>query len=453
MSDDDRRIVILSQAQDGSKYPLDIVHVSEEMSIRTGPTLVEAPANMTDDDIRQCVFVGGQWIRRQRQRKLGDPFPYELFWAGVIGGKSGYAKANREILLRLANTVRIQVGPDVFPRHPGSDLDPYDYARIHPLCDVSVNPGAPMLRFHPPITEHVARYSICWTMMETQTLHPDMRDKLNENYHECWVPTRWNQGLFKDNGVVIPIYVMPLGVNTHLYRHDAPGDLPEMRLLTTHHAGTMEVPSGFRVLTVGTPTFRKNYELTALAFAKAFEGQKDCALIVATTWQADFDEILSGIAKLHPRCRIYALEGGLSEHGMAALYRHCHVYISTSHGEGWDLPLCEAAACGLPVIASATTAHLDLCSNENSFIVEPEGKAPFFGSKKVSGWFEDQEFSTFGQKSLDQCVEHLRFIRDHYDEARNKAYRLRSMIECQYTWEHAAEHVLDRLMQISGGCR
>jgi hypothetical protein len=290
-------------------------------------------------------------------------------------------------------------------------------------------------------------------MMETQTLHPMMRGMLNDNYHEVWVPTPWNQGLFKDNGITIPIYVMPLGVNARLYRPDAPGDLPEMRLLTTDQAGRMEVPHGFLVLSVGVPTFRKNYPLAALAFAKAYEGQKDCALVLGTTWQADQDDILAGIARLHNKCRIYAMEGNLSEPQMAALYRNCHVYISTSLGEGYDLPLVESAACGLPVIASATTAHLDLCNDDNAFTFEPEGKAVVPGSEKVLAWFEGQEFSTFGQKSLDQCVAHLRFVRDHYDDAKMKAIRFRAMIEARYTWEHSTEHVLNRLVQICGGSR
>ena len=46
---------------------------------------------------------------------------------------------------------------------------------------------------------------------------------------------------------------------------------------------------------------------------------------------------------------------------MAALYQHHQVkgLISLTHGEGFGLPLLEAAACGLPICATNWSAHTE----------------------------------------------------------------------------------------------
>ena len=46
---------------------------------------------------------------------------------------------------------------------------------------------------------------------------------------------------------------------------------------------------------------------------------------------------------------------------MAGLYTHpkIHAYVSTTHGEGFGLPLFEAAAHGLPIAATDWSGHLD----------------------------------------------------------------------------------------------
>ena len=42
---------------------------------------------------------------------------------------------------------------------------------------------------------------------------------------------------------------------------------------------------------------------------------------------------------------------------LPSLYAAATHYVSLSHGEGWDMPLCEAAASGLAVIAPRHTAY------------------------------------------------------------------------------------------------
>lgn len=64
------------------------------------------------------------------------------------------------------------------------------------------------------------------------------------------------------------------------------------------------------------------------------------------------------------KCKVYLLHGYMTNEEMTALYRNPKIkaYISLTHGEGFGLPLFEAAYNELPVIAPAWSGHLDfLC--------------------------------------------------------------------------------------------
>ncbi|MCJ2035204.1 glycosyltransferase family 4 protein [Methylobacterium sp. J-068] len=52
--------------------------------------------------------------------------------------------------------------------------------------------------------------------------------------------------------------------------------------------------------------------------------------------------------------------GGLSSHGLAALLRSGTALLMPSFAEGYGLPVVEAAACGLPVIASDLAVHREI---------------------------------------------------------------------------------------------
>tara|TARA_R110002110_G_scaffold125184_6_gene302913 strand:- start:1678 stop:2952 length:1275 start_codon:yes stop_codon:yes gene_type:complete len=66
------------------------------------------------------------------------------------------------------------------------------------------------------------------------------------------------------------------------------------------------------------------------------------------------------------KCKIYLLHGDMSEEEMHALYKHPKLKASVSfaHGEGFGLPLFEAAYSGMPIIATGWSGQLDFLCDE-----------------------------------------------------------------------------------------
>ena len=122
-------------------------------------------------------------------------------------------------------------------------------------------------------------------------------------------------------------------------------------------------------LTVGTWIPRKNLENTIKWFVEEFYDQ-EIGLIVKTSLAKNSlrDRQVAEIRLkdlLHTysgrKCKVYLLHGDLSESEMVSLYQHPKVkgLINIGHGEGFGLPMFEAAYSGLPVITCGWGGQCD----------------------------------------------------------------------------------------------
>jgi glycosyltransferase involved in cell wall biosynthesis len=68
------------------------------------------------------------------------------------------------------------------------------------------------------------------------------------------------------------------------------------------------------------------------------------------------------------KCKLYLLHGDMNDDEMHALYTHpkINALLSLTHGEGFGLPLFEAAYSGLPTIAPGWSGQLDFLVNKNT---------------------------------------------------------------------------------------
>ena len=118
----------------------------------------------------------------------------------------------------------------------------------------------------------------------------------------------------------------------------------------------------FNFLTVAQWSPRKNLEETVMAFTQEFQNE-EVGLILKTELSngSHIDreatterlQMLLNHTVQNRKCKVYLFHGSLSDAEMVSLYKNKNVsaYVSTSHGEGFGLPVFEAAQHGVPVIA------------------------------------------------------------------------------------------------------
>ena len=133
----------------------------------------------------------------------------------------------------------------------------------------------------------------------------------------------------------------------------------------------LDLSTKFNFVTMAQWGPRKNIEALVKWFLDEFHDDEDVGLIVKTSEKNNssidrenvFNRLKDFVEKNYPekKCKLYVLHGYLTESEVKALFAHKKVkaYCTTTHGEGWGLPMFEAAIEGLPVIASEWSAYTD----------------------------------------------------------------------------------------------
>jgi len=210
----------------------------------------------------------------------------------------------------------------------------------------------------------------------------------------------------------------------------------------------LDLKYDFNFLAISQWSPRKNIEKTVEWFVEEFIDQKVGLVLklnIAKNCNIDKHYTLQKIKSLlskenykKRKCSVHVLHGYMTEEEMRGLYTHPKIkaLISITHGEGFGLPLLEAAQSGLPIIATDWSSYLDFLYVEEARKGKKK-KRPYFGRvdydlkpvQKEAVWdgiIQEDALWAFPQQGSFKMK--LRDFRKNYQRQVNTAKKLRASI-------------------------
>jgi glycosyltransferase involved in cell wall biosynthesis len=127
------------------------------------------------------------------------------------------------------------------------------------------------------------------------------------------------------------------------------------------------------LLAVGTICRRKNQVALVRAFARwaSRKQARPYRVVIVGKAEGVMNALRAEIGRLGLDSSRIALLGSVAGEHLPCLYRGAEALVNTSLYEGFGLPVVEAMACGLPVIASGTSCFPEIAGNAARY-VDPE---------------------------------------------------------------------------------
>lgn len=179
------------------------------------------------------------------------------------------------------------------------------------------------------------------------------------------VPSQHAKQCLVNSGVISkPLYVVPESYSSAIVAPDLQTD-------------NFEFKTSFNFLLFGQLTGnnpnndRKNMFNTVKWICETFKDDPDVGIVIKTNIGTNTKidrNIVSNILKTllievrkGPSPKVYLLHGDMDDETVASLYRHKQIkaLVALTRGEGFGLPILEAVASGLPIIATGWSGHLD----------------------------------------------------------------------------------------------
>lgn len=199
--------------------------------------------------------------------------------------------------------------------------------------------------------------------VETDICNPTWIDGCNK-MNAIIVPSKFTRGVLEKSGKInVPVYVVPEWFMPEIVNDNPPLDL--------------DFRTDFNFLIVSQLTAanslsdRKNISDTIRWICETFADDKSVGIVIKTNSsrgttmdKAITTQTLQNVLKevrASSKVPVYLMHGNMTNEEISSLYKHPKIkaLVSLTRGEGFGLPLLEAAAAGLPVVSTDWSAHTE----------------------------------------------------------------------------------------------
>ena len=279
-------------------------------------------------------------------------------------------------------------------------------------------------------------YKIAFTTTEVDGIPGNWVKCLNE-MDEVWVTSKFSAKAFKKSGVVKPIHVIYEGVDPDFFHPNiAPFANPPKEK--------------FRFFTNFAWGKRKGVDVLFKAFREEFSDKEDVCLMVKTLKSYHGHKIKDELKLVYDRkgaAKVYVYDIEIQKYELGRMYKMGNVFLWPSRGEGFGLPPLEALACGMPVIASNHSAHLEYLLKDGKprpGVILLDGKIQKC-DRSDSLYYPG--FNWFNPSVAD-LRRKMRWAYENYKEIKKQAMISSPIIRKEWAWSKTQEKLIERIEAI-----
>lgn len=395
----------------------------------------------------QQTAQGWSWMGRKLLNPVVSPplvTPLKLLWEGDIFEYHSLSLVNREILAQLATQPTLDI--EICTYNPDKYLPSDQFKSLQQLQTHSRRPllAAPdvVVRHHwpPDFTPPAAGHWVMIQPWEFGAVPERWIYHMNKYLDELWVPSSFVKRTYEESGLLPEkVFVVPNGVDSHHY-HPQATPLP------------LKTTQTFKFLFVGGAIFRKGIDILLKAFIDEFSAAESVCLVIKEFGggrvynNLQIPDLLRQAREEKPDLpEVLHLTDDIPLEQMPGLYTACDALVHPYRGEGFGFPIAEAMACERPVIVTGAGACLDFCHGDNAYLIPAERQ--IFDENKVDG-MPTSSTPYWEVPSYAALRELMRHVFEHPAEASIKARAARETIVSQFSWEHVAAIVNERLQSL-----
>ena len=250
---------------------------------------------------------------------------------------------------------------------------------------------------------------------------------------ELWVPTQWQKQIsIKQGYPANKIFVIPEGVDGRTFK---PTSRPQKK-------------NKFTFIVVGRWDYRKGVKESIEGFLKAFPNNDEVELLlnVENPYPVDGMNSTEERLKYHnledPRIKILKF---LDRKQYIKLLQNSNVLISCARSEGWNLPLIEALACGIPSIYTKCSGQLEFTESKGLGI-DILGEEPATNNENLS--YEHNIPGNFYTPDTKDLVKKIKDSYNNYNLWKKWHLQRSKIIRDKFSWKNQAKKAYNRLLQI-----
>lgn len=156
--------------------------------------------------------------------------------------------------------------------------------------------------------------------------------------------------------------MIPHGVDTRIFH---PLMSAERKAVRT----AAEVDGKYVMCFVGTNSPRKRLDLLLKVFKRVIEivgGEK--LLLLLKTGESGAYDLYAMLKEMDLLGKVQVQTENLDSEGMSSFYSMCDLYVTAAEAEGFGVPLIEAMACGLPIVAGDHTTSKEIVGQAGTLV-------------------------------------------------------------------------------------